>query len=181
MAAPALTPAPTTAISAATATPSSSKVTIDPTLIDSDGEANDIETKLHSKHTAAAKVAGRRRPSTADPKGKGKAHAVDAPSKALKRKAAQLKDRDAKKPRGGREKGTANYSEDDIDALHDILERILPIGGKAWGNVEEEFASWAELNGRPVRTAKSLEAKFKQVSDHLHRTLEGDTHHVLVS
>ena len=139
-----------TAISAATATPSSSKVTIDPTLLDSDGKANNIKTKLHNKHTAAAKVAGSQRSSTANPKGKGKTHAVNALSKALKRKAAQLKDCDTKKPHGDREKGTANYSEEDIDALHNILKRILPIGGKAWDNVKEDFASWAELNGHPV-------------------------------
>ena len=98
--------------------------------------------------------------------------AVDAPPKAQKRKAAQLKEHDTKKPRGGREKGTANYSEEDIDALHDILERIQPIGGKAWGNVEEEFALWAKLNDCPARTAKSLETKFKQVSNHLHCILQ---------
>ena len=104
---------------------------IDPTLLDLDGKANNIKTKLHNKHTAAAKGAGSQMSSTANPKGKGKVHAVNALSKALKRKAAQLKDCNMKKPRGGRKKGTVNYSEEDIDALHDILERILLIGGKA--------------------------------------------------
>lgn len=142
---------PTPAVLPPTATASSSKPIIDPTLVDADGKVNDIiKTKLHSKHTAAAKIGGSRRPSAADSKGKGKMRAVDAPPKAQKRKAAQLKDHNKKKPHGGCEKGAANYSEEDIDALHDILERIQPIGGKAWGNVEEEFASWAELNDRPL-------------------------------
>jgi len=64
------------------------KPIINPTLIDSDNEANSIKTKLYSKHTAAAKIAGSRRPSAADSKGKGKMCAVDVPSKALKRKGA---------------------------------------------------------------------------------------------
>ena len=88
---------------------------------------------FNNKYTAAAKVAGSRRSSTANPKGKGKVYAVvNTPSKALRRKAVQLKDCDMKKPCGGCENSTANYSEEDIDALHDILEGILPIGGKAW-------------------------------------------------
>ena len=48
-------------------------------------------------------------------------------------------------------------------------------------NVEEDFVSWAESNGCPIWTAKSLEAKFKQVSDYLHCIFEGDTHCILVS
>ena len=31
---------------------------------------------------------------------------------------------------------------------------------------------WAELNDHPARTAKSLETKFKQVSNHFHCTLQ---------
>ena len=81
----------------------------------------------------------------------------------MKRKTSQLNDRDAKKPQGGHALGVANYTSDDVDALFDILEVWLPIGTKGWASVEEEFASWAELNSRPPRSAKSLEMKFKQV------------------
>ncbi|EDR07680.1 uncharacterized protein LACBIDRAFT_327577 [Laccaria bicolor S238N-H82] len=38
----------------------------------------------------------------------------------------------------------------------------LPIGGHAWNSAADEFAQWAEENSCPVRTAKSLKAKFKQ-------------------
>jgi len=60
--------------------------------------------------------------------------------------------------------GAANYSSDDLDGLFDILEELLPLGGNAWNSASDEFNSWAEENGRPTRTAKSLELKFKQVS-----------------
>ena len=131
---------------------------------DDDDEPSDIRVKLLQRHTPAAKVAGSRRSSVIDPKGKGKARAADATPRGVKRKASQSKDHDSKKPRGGRAQGVANYSSEDINALFEILEEVLPIGRKAWGNVKDEFASWADLNGWPVQTAKSLEAKFKQVS-----------------
>ena len=44
----------------------------------------------------------------------------------------------------------ANYLSEDVDALFDILEEVLPIGGKGWGNVEDEFLSWVAVNGRPA-------------------------------
>jgi hypothetical protein len=59
--------------------------------------------------------------------------------------------------------GAANYSTEDIEALLDILEEQLPLGGKAWIAASDDFSKWAEENGWPVRTAKSLELKFKQV------------------
>ena len=149
---------------------SSSKPIIDPSLLDipdDDDEPLDVKAKLQRRHAPANKIAGSRRSSVADPKGKGKARVVDAPSKGVKRKAPQSKDREVKKPRGGRTPGVANYSSDDVDALFEIMEEVLPIGGKGWGNVEDEFLSWAAVNGRPARTAKSLETKFKQVSCHI--------------
>jgi hypothetical protein len=60
--------------------------------------------------------------------------------------------------------GIANYSPEDLDALLDILEESLPLGGNAWNSASDEFNAWAQENGRPSRTAKSLELKFKQVS-----------------
>lgn len=48
-------------------------------------------------------------------------------------------------------------------ALLAILSERLPIGGKAWNSCTDEYNIWAEENGRPIRTAKSLEAKYKQV------------------
>ncbi|TFK34826.1 hypothetical protein BDQ12DRAFT_669026 [Crucibulum laeve] len=98
----------------------------------------------------ASKVAGSRRSAT-DPKGKGKQKAINGPvasgSGTKKRKAttpaSQL---DAKKPRGCAS-GAANYLKDDIDALMDILEEQLPLGGWAWNSASDEFNAWAEGNG----------------------------------
>ncbi|KDR69193.1 hypothetical protein GALMADRAFT_215218 [Galerina marginata CBS 339.88] len=101
----------------------------------------------------AAKIAGVRR-ADPDPKGKGKA--------AGKRKATASSSADVKKQKG-RVVGAANYTADDIWGLLAILSERLPIGGKAWNNCADEYNAWAEENDRPVRTSKSLEAKFKQL------------------
>ena len=60
--------------------------------------------------------------------------------------------------------GACNYSLEDLNALFNILEVCLPLGGHAWNSAGDEFNSWAKENGYPVCTVKSLEAKFKQVS-----------------
>ena len=152
-----------TVVSQPNAVASSSKPVIDISLLDIPDDNEDIKAKLLQRRAPAAKVAGSQRPSAPNLKGKRKAHSNDMSSNGMKRKTSQLNDRDAKKPRGGRTLGVANYASDDVDALFDILEVWLPIGAKGWASVEEEFASWAELNGRPPRSAKSLETKFKQV------------------
>lgn len=130
---------------------------------DLDIQRSDVRTLLYAKAKPAIKIAGSRR-SLPEPKGEGKGRAIDeVPVKASKRKASQaVTDREVKKPRG-RVQGVANYSEEDVDALLDTLETSLPVGGKAWVNVEHQFRDWAAANDRPARTAKSLEAKFKQV------------------
>ncbi|EDR02255.1 uncharacterized protein LACBIDRAFT_332618 [Laccaria bicolor S238N-H82] len=110
----------------------------------------------------ASKIAGSRRPLTS---AKGKQRAVDpipvAGSSKRKGSVMRVEEPDTKKRRG-RGPGVANYSAEDVDALLDIIEDRLPIGGHAWNSAADEFAQWAEENSRPVRTAKSLEAKFKQ-------------------
>jgi hypothetical protein len=118
----------------------------------------------------ALKVAGSRRPATMIAKGKGKQRAVDLPSKSTstKRKAMAHSEEPDVKKRRGRTLGVANYSADDVDALLDMLEEHLPIGGIAWNNIGDMFSTWAKNNGRPSRAAKSLEAKFKQVCRFLH-------------
>lgn len=107
-----------------------------------------------------SKVAGSRRPVTAvSAKVKGKQKAVP------KRKGQDLVDEpDAKRiKRRGRVAGTANYSDEDLDALLDLLEEYLPVGGLSWNAVTTSFNEWAVTSGRPERSPKSLEAKFKQV------------------
>lgn len=114
----------------------------------------------------ASKVAGVRH---SESKSRGKRKAVDPPvSSGLgvrKRKvsAPAHQSADVKKPRG-RATGAVNYAPEDLEGLFDILEEQLPLGGRAWNSAADDYNQWAEENGRPVRTAKSLELKFKQVS-----------------
>jgi len=115
----------------------------------------------------STKVAGARR-SLPESKGKGKENAVDQlaaarPGKRKRKAASPLRPANGKKQRGGRVTGIANYSPEDLDALLDILEESLPLGGNAWNSASDEFNAWAQENGRPSRTAKSLELKFKQL------------------
>ncbi|KAF9566074.1 hypothetical protein CPC08DRAFT_127378 [Agrocybe pediades] len=114
---------------------------------ESDPELPPADKILSSIAKPASKVAGSRRPAlSAKAKGKQKEVVVDNP-----------------KRKRGRVVGTANYSEEDIDMLLDLLEDHLPPGAKAWNVVGEEFNSWASNNKRPLRTTKSLELKFKQL------------------
>lgn len=102
-------------------------------------------------------------------KGKGSQNSAELPvasqsGKGKRKAASPLRHTDGKKPRGGRIVGAANYSPEDLDALFDILEERLPLGGNAWNSVGDEFNVWAKENNRHARTSKSLELKFKQVS-----------------
>lgn len=113
----------------------------------------------------ALKVGGSRR-ANPDPKGKGKQVVREgAPGKtSSKRKAsAQAAGAPETKKAKGRVAGTANYTTEDIFGLLAILSERLPIGGRAWNSCADEYNIWAEDNDRPVRTSKSLEAKYKQV------------------
>ena len=124
---------------------------------------------LTSVARPAIKVAGSRRVVNPDPKGKGKGREVTPLIRGSKRTSSQMpsEEPDAKRRRG-RGPGIANYSNEDIDGLLDILEELLPTGGKGWNTAGDEFRVWAEENGRPVRTAKSLESKYKQVGLNFH-------------
>lgn len=125
-----------------------------------DASLNIPPAHRRSSAKPVVKVAGARRP-VADVKGKGKA--PDTLRKSLKRAAAtELTSAQAKKARG-RSVGAANYRDDDLDALMDIAEVIVPVGKKGWNTVAVEFAEWAKENGRPERSSDSLEKKFKQV------------------
>ena len=158
----------------ATPIPSGSSVrltpVIDPALQtplpdDNDNDFPPAHQILTSIACPATKVAGSRRVVHPNPKGKGKQREVVPPIRENKRTASHVpsEEPDAKRRRG-RGPGTANYSAEDIDGLLDILEELLPTGGKGWNTAGDEFKLWAEENGRPVRTAKSLESKYKQVS-----------------
>lgn len=100
-------------------------------------------------HNATKKVAGARR------KGKQKAR------KPKVHNAVDLDDQVVAKR--GRPSGAGNYSENDITALLDITAEELPLGQRGWTTIHLQYAKWAHKNGRPERTVKSLETKFKQV------------------
>ncbi|RDX46394.1 hypothetical protein OH76DRAFT_1485628 [Lentinus brumalis] len=80
-------------------------------------------------------------------KGKGKAKAAPEPTKSA--------------AYSGRQPGSQNYSEEDLESLLDLTQEILPIGQNAWGQVTRRFNEWAEQNGRPPRTQKPLKTKFE--------------------
>ena len=111
-------------------------------------------------------VAGARRP-LADPKGKGKQKVTDVlstSSVSKKRKTTlAVPSKQETKKQQGRAASTANYTDEDLDVLFNILEVQLPLGGHAWNSASDDFNAWAEENSRLTRTAKSLELKFKQV------------------
>jgi len=104
-----------------------------------------------------------------DPKGKGKVRAMDeqptASSSSRKRKAVADADPQptAKKQKGGRAAGVANYSYDDVDMLLHSVKSVLPTGGDGWILVEKLFNANAAKVKRPQRSSKSLELKFKML------------------
>ena len=49
----------------------------------------------------------------------------------------------------GHTTGAQNYSSEDLDALFNILEECLPLGGHAWNSAGDDFNIWAQENGRP--------------------------------
>ena len=143
---------------------------IDPALTASVPHQNLQEIAQSRGHSPARKVAGSRRPSKPDPKGKGKARATEVDSAPTrKRKRQEIEDSDddegarAPKKARGRGAGVANYREDEVDELLEIIEDELPVGGKGWQVVGKRHRSWSKVMGRPERTDKSLENKYKQV------------------
>ena len=87
-------------------------------------------------------------------------------SKGKHKAASPLRSASGKK-QSGRAVGVDNYSTEDLDALFDILEECLPLGGHGWNSAADEYNEWAQENGCPSQTAKSLELKFKQVRIYL--------------
>ncbi|KAI9059358.1 hypothetical protein FKP32DRAFT_1606072 [Trametes sanguinea] len=65
---------------------------------------------------------------------------------------------------GGRQPGSLNYSEDDLDALLDLVQEELPIGQKMWQRITDHFNDWARENGCPPRTQKLLKTKFESLA-----------------
>ena len=88
-----------------------------------------------------------------EPKGKGKQNLIDPPAvsqsgKGKCKAASPLWPANGKKQRG-RAVGVVNYSTENIDALFDILEECLPLGGHAWNSAADEYNAWAQENSHP--------------------------------
>ncbi|KAI0047509.1 hypothetical protein FA95DRAFT_1662927 [Auriscalpium vulgare] len=149
---------------------SSSKVTldslggvpIDPALVAlPSADAYETARLKGGSPAPTPKTAGSRHAAKTDRKGKGKARA-DVPSK-RKRKAVEEEEEDEPAPKRGRSKGAANYRDDEVNVLLDLVEDILPTGGKGWKVVGDRHRDWAQTQGSSERTDKSLESKFKQL------------------
>jgi hypothetical protein len=132
---------------------------------DSDNDLPPAHKILETVARRAVKVAGARRP-LFEVKGKEKLAIGASQSGNGKRRATSPLGHTVGKKQHGRAAGAHNYSSEDIDALFNILEESLPLGGHAWNSAGDEFNIWAQENGRPSQTAKSLELKFKQVRTH---------------
>ncbi|CAA7266075.1 unnamed protein product [Cyclocybe aegerita] len=139
---------------------------IDPALLPLPEDDNDDFPPAHKLlpkiAKPASKVAGSRCPAPSKGKGKQKA---DTPATVSKWKAAGHADNELAAKhvkRGGRIAGAVNYNDDDIDQLLDLLEDHLPTGGYGWNTVGAAYNEWANSCGRPERTVKSLELKYKQ-------------------
>ena len=161
------------------------RTAIDPTLLplpdDDDNEYfPDFQSLLKQAAKPATKVAGSRRLSS---KARDKQRAVDeiAAGKSKCKMSAHPNEPASKKSRGGHAAGedidkaapkkghrgclpgVANFSKEDLEIAMNILEELCPLGSKAWNTTMDIFNEHVRAIGRPVRTAKSLKNKFKQV------------------
>lgn len=67
---------------------------------------------------------------------------------------------------GGRKKGASNYSIEEDRALLTMIEKFLPIGGKTWETVANEYERWCAARQHPIRDNKSIRARYGVVSCH---------------
>jgi hypothetical protein len=65
--------------------------------------------------------------------------------------------------RRGRPNGSGNFADQDLKTLLMLIEAELPLGNRGWQAVHSRYTKYADTKGRPRRTAKSLENKFRQV------------------
>jgi len=66
--------------------------------------------------------------------------------------------------KGGCAYGAANWQEQDITALMDLIEELLPAGKKEWVRLYAQFSKWAEENNCPMQSSETVEKQFKTVS-----------------
>jgi len=68
--------------------------------------------------------------------------------------------------KGGHMYGAANWREQDLTVMLDLVEELLLAGKKEWVRLYDQFARWAEENGCPMRSSDTLEKCFKSVCSH---------------
>ena len=64
----------------------------------------------------------------------------------------------------GRLSGSSNFSDPDVWALLDAIEKELPLGERGWKVVQVAYNKYTQEHGHKERSHKSLETKYKQVS-----------------
>jgi hypothetical protein len=112
-------------------------------------------------------------PAKATPKGRGKKGVTAgvgvktklAAGKRKQKEIASEGEGEGPRKRGGRQPGSINWSDEDLAAMLDCTDEVLPAGKKEWGRAYDLFVEWAQENSRPVRSLESMEKRFKAVSD----------------
>ena len=69
----------------------------------------------------------------------------------------------SKRTRKGREPGALGYTNRELFHLLRLIRKLCPYGERKWKKVANAHARWAERNGRPLRNAAALRAKFLAV------------------
>ena len=126
--------------------------------VDDDNDLSDGLTVSHAIGAAPDQIVGgvRRKAQSKDKGGS---------SNARKQKSADAdEDSTHRSSKRGHPQGAGNYSQEDLKALLDRTQDVLPLGQCGWAEVHRRFTRWARKNGRPERALKSLETKYKQVS-----------------
>ncbi|KAJ7219535.1 hypothetical protein GGX14DRAFT_560615 [Mycena pura] len=78
-----------------------------------------------------------------------------------KKKVRVVKNDNISKPGKGRPKGAAGFGADETNKILDLVETNQPIGQQGWDKVAAKYNEWAEAEGHKMRTAQSLDKKFK--------------------
>jgi hypothetical protein len=68
----------------------------------------------------------------------------------------------------GRVVGAGKWRDEDFATLLDLAEELLPAGKREWLALYARFAEWATEKGRPVRSADTIEKRFKTVRYHFY-------------
>ena len=71
----------------------------------------------------------------------------------------------SKKERKTSRAGAANYSDDDVEAMLNIVEDIEPLGANNWSEVASQFCAWTHANSRPARNFEFLRNKFDKLAN----------------